>query len=352
MSDEIPGFEPDPDLEELLEKDIQDVPEDKRVDVQKYRSRKMKARQKAKDEGTLDDSESSVQPSESEEGEKKEGEESESSAEAEESSDPADIDFEEDPELEELLDEDIMDLDKETRIKVQKYKSQKMKAKRAAQEDSDSEPSSESTEKSETSDQSTPDADDQQKAPPADDQKRHQGERKIKELVESRSTGRNVSRRGFLSSFGVGVAGFLGVLGLGGTATGRYFFPNVLENPPEQFEAGTPEDYPTNTVSDKYKSQYRVWVVNLGDRLVAINAICTHLGCTPNWLDNQNIFKCPCHGSGYYMNGVNFEGPAPRPMDRVGIRLSPTGRIIVDKSMKFSSQASPGWDAKDAYIPV
>ena len=36
----------------------------------------------------------------------------------------------------------------------------------------------------------------------------------------------------------------------------------------------------------------------------------------PNWLDGEQKFKCPCHGSGFYMTGVNFEGPAPRPLER------------------------------------
>jgi nitrite reductase/ring-hydroxylating ferredoxin subunit len=45
----------------------------------------------------------------------------------------------------------------------------------------------------------------------------------------------------------------------------------------------------------------------------ALFTICTHLGCTPNYLSAENKFKCPCHGSGYRLTGVNFEGPAPRP---------------------------------------
>ena len=40
-------------------------------------------------------------------------------------------------------------------------------------------------------------------------------------------------------------------------------------------------------------------------------AVCTHLGCTPNWLEAEQKFKCPCHGSGFYKDGINFEGPAP-----------------------------------------
>ena len=55
--------------------------------------------------------------------------------------------------------------------------------------------------------------------------------------------------------------------------------------------------------------------------------MCTHLGCTPNWLSEENKFKCPCHGSGYYMNGVNFEGPTPRPLERFAVTVDPTGML-------------------------
>ena len=62
-------------------------------------------------------------------------------------------------------------------------------------------------------------------------------------------------------------------------------------------------------------------------------AVCTHLGCTPNWLAAQNKFKCPCHGSGYYVSGINFEGPAPRPLERREIAVSADdGQLIVDKA--------------------
>ena len=67
----------------------------------------------------------------------------------------------------------------------------------------------------------------------------------------------------------------------------------------------------------------------------AIFAKCTHLGCTPRWLAAENKFKCPCHGSGYYKSGVNFEGPAPRPMDRVRITRAEDGQIVVDMSVKY-----------------
>ena len=56
---------------------------------------------------------------------------------------------------------------------------------------------------------------------------------------------------------------------------------------------------------------------------------------TPNWLPSENKFKCPFHGSGFYKTGINFEGPAPRPLERYAIALSDDGQIVVDKSRKY-----------------
>ncbi len=86
-------------------------------------------------------------------------------------------------------------------------------------------------------------------------------------------------------------------------------------------------------------------------KLVAFSNICTHLGCIPNWLPSELKFKCPCHGSGYYMNGVNFEGPAPRPLERYKIYLKPDGKIAVDKTKVFRHEKGE-WDNPDSFIQV
>jgi hypothetical protein len=48
---------------------------------------------------------------------------------------------------------------------------------------------------------------------------------------------------------------------------------------------------------------------------------------------DENKFKCPCHGSGFYRDGTNFEGPAPRPLDRIKIALTMQGQLGVDKGV-------------------
>lgn len=152
-----------------------------------------------------------------------------------------------------------------------------------------------------------------------------------------------------LSPFAAAWTALAGITGIWTLGTARFMFPNVLVEPPSKFKVGPMSDYPLNSVSNKWKDQYGVWIVHTdqyeGRNLVfALASVCTHLGCTPSWLDGEQKFKCPCHGSGFYMTGVNFEGPAPRPLERVGISIA-EGMLQVDKSIKFQEEMGQWTDA-------
>ena len=131
----------------------------------------------------------------------------------------------------------------------------------------------------------------------------------------------------------------------------RFFFPRALFEPSTVFRVGYPSDF-TLGVDERFKQQYRIWVVREATRLYVVYARCTHLGCTPDWKLSENKYKCPCHGSGYTPDGVNFEGPAPRPMDRAHVELDATGQIVVDISRLFAwpKGARSQFDDPGSYI--
>ncbi len=134
------------------------------------------------------------------------------------------------------------------------------------------------------------------------------------------------------------LAGWLGFFGFIITSTVgalRFMFPRVLFEPPMKFKAGFPQDYVVGEVSERFKEEKRVWIVREKEGFYALISICTHLGCTPRWLGPENKFKCPCHGSGFYKTGVNFEGPAPRPLERAAISIADDGQLEIDRSIKF-----------------
>src|SRR5580765_7651559 len=61
--------------------------------------------------------------------------------------------------------------------------------------------------------------------------------------AEAAPAGTPVSRRGFLSWIGIAWASFSGAMGVASLSTLRYFFPNVLFEPPQTFKAGFPTEY-------------------------------------------------------------------------------------------------------------
>jgi cytochrome b6-f complex iron-sulfur subunit len=132
-------------------------------------------------------------------------------------------------------------------------------------------------------------------------------------------------------------------------------FPNVLNEPPQQFKAGFANEYGIG-VDERWKEKFGVWLVRTPDDIeqhasgfYVLSTVCTHLGCTPNFLSAENKFKCPCHGSGYRLTGVNFEGPAPRPLERFRVSLADDGQILVDKSRKFQYELGQ-WKDPDSFL--
>ena len=169
--------------------------------------------------------------------------------------------------------------------------------------------------------------------------------------TSARSADAGVSRRGFLKWTTVGWVAFSAACTSGLVASTRFLFPNVLFEPPQSFKAGYPSEYTVGEVDTRWKDGFGVWIVRNSDGFYALIAVCTHLGCSPNWLAAENKFKCPCHGSGFYKTGVNFEGPAPRPLERARIVLSDDGQILVDKSVKFQQEKGE-WTKDESFLKV
>ena len=160
----------------------------------------------------------------------------------------------------------------------------------------------------------------------------------------------SLNRREFFSYVTVGWVMFSAACAGLASLAFRFSYPNVNFDPEMEFLAGVPQDFAAG-VDERFKATMGVWMVKQEGKLIALSNICTHLGCIPNWLPAELKFKCPCHGSGYYMSGINFEGPTPRPLERFKIGLQPDGKIKVDKTKVFRAEKGE-WDSADAFLVV
>jgi cytochrome b6-f complex iron-sulfur subunit len=167
------------------------------------------------------------------------------------------------------------------------------------------------------------------------------------------AAGKKTTRRTINLALVVGWGAVAAVTATFGAMFQDFFGPKVLKEPKSVYRVGKLDEFSLPGVYEGFKPN-GIWLVNLspGDKkLVALSTICTHLGCIPNWLASENKFKCPCHGSGYHMDGVNFEGPTPRPLERMAISKDADGYIVVDKRKIFRQELGQ-WDDPESFIPI
>lgn len=87
-----------------------------------------------------------------------------------------------------------------------------------------------------------------------------------------------------------------------------------------------------------------VWVNKRDFPYVVYSGKCPHLGCGYKWRKvpklGREIFLCPCHLSIYEPSGKVLDGPAPRPLDPLPIRVAVSGDIeIIDMEYKAGIKA-------------
>ena len=171
----------------------------------------------------------------------------------------------------------------------------------------------------------------------------------------------HVSRRSFLLMLGWIAAGVATLFG--GVETMKFMFPNTTGEEPLAFK--TKFKVADVTVGNPIQiTDKRVSLVADDDGIYAVFLICTHLGCTPNYVSDvvggtgvdpsvakrrgkrkdadaqANGWACPCHGSRYFIDSTNFYGPAPRPMDWVDVSITPDGYLFVDRGKKVVQRAA------------
>ena len=67
-----------------------------------------------------------------------------------------------------------------------------------------------------------------------------------------------------------------------------------------------------------------------GQKAWALSRRCTHLGCTINFHQKENILECPCHQSRFSIEGIVLRGPAKEALPRYQVeKLKDNGGYIV-----------------------
>lgn len=149
----------------------------------------------------------------------------------------------------------------------------------------------------------------------------------------------STGRRRFLGAIGAAAAG-LAALGAAIPFV-AYFVRPARPTPAAWRDVGAVEDFPPGVMRkvvypdpdpDPWEGlavRNAAWVRRLeDDSFVGFSIYCTHTGCPVNWVDDADLFLCPCHGGIFDANGNVTAGPPPRPLDRARIRVR-DGRVEV-----------------------
>jgi len=74
------------------------------------------------------------------------------------------------------------------------------------------------------------------------------------------------------------------------------------------------------------------WLRRVSDQEFQAFAInCTHLGCPVRWIQQAELFMCPCHGGVFYKDGKVAAGPPRRPLFVYPVRVR-DGQVQIQTS--------------------
>jgi cytochrome b6-f complex iron-sulfur subunit len=136
-------------------------------------------------------------------------------------------------------------------------------------------------------------------------------------------------RRRFLLKFswtglGLFLTGFM-------AAVLRFFWPRVSNRPDSSVQAGFPDDYRPGQVV--YLRGPKLFIIRDKDGFFSLSARCTHLGCMVVWNKDHQMFLCPCHGGKFDAEGLNVEGPPPRPLEVLALGIDDNGYLVVNQDI-------------------
>lgn len=155
-----------------------------------------------------------------------------------------------------------------------------------------------------------------------------------------------ISRRSFLIKLGMvsnAIVGFMVAI----PVFGALFAPLFRRTQQTWRSVGKIEQFETGkTVLVKFRnatplpwsgtvSETASWLRKVSDtKFIAFSVNCAHLGCPVRWIEDAELFLCPCHGGVYNKDGSYAAGPPPHGLKTYPIRLR-------DQNVEIEASAIP-----------
>jgi len=90
----------------------------------------------------------------------------------------------------------------------------------------------------------------------------------------------------------------------------------------EAVDAGSVDSYAINSGKIvKFGNRPALVIRDQQNEFKAVIAVCTHLGCTVQYVPKDHDIWCACHNGKYDINGRNISGPPPRPLTQLKVNI-------------------------------
>jgi Rieske Fe-S protein len=134
----------------------------------------------------------------------------------------------------------------------------------------------------------------------------------------------SVTRRGFLARVAAAAAAVFGLPGLAALldpafrgAGGRW----VDAGPLDALAEGEPKRFLFPVKAGWETRERAAFLVRKGEQVIALDATCTHAGCSVRIGGASGAFLCPCHGGEFSIEGEPVKKPVTRPLARLETRV-------------------------------
>lgn len=107
--------------------------------------------------------------------------------------------------------------------------------------------------------------------------------------------------------------------------------PDFLKGP---IKVGPVDQFAIGSVTHFWKERFLL--VRHPEEFIAFSQTCTHSKCNVDYLPDERVIFCPCHGARFSLSGAVLTGPAERPLDRFATTVS-KGQVVVDVSRQLPS---------------
>ncbi len=152
-----------------------------------------------------------------------------------------------------------------------------------------------------------------------------------------------IGRRNFFIKLGIISSALISIV-IAIPVVGALLAPLLRKTPPAWRKVGKIDQFQIGkTVLVKFRnaaplpwsgkvSETASWLHrNSDESFTAFSVNCAHLGCPVRWVEEAQLFLCPCHGGVYNKDGSYAAGPPPHGLRKYPVRIK-NGSVEIEAS--------------------